>query len=149
MKQQRTKIKYRTMTLNDYTTVIALWKEADIPSRPQGRDSRKNIAIQLRQPNGYYLVAEADKKIIGVILGTHDGRKGWINHLVVAPSYRKKGVGKQLVTRVEQHFSALGIDIVACLIEDWNTASMEVFEQLGYTKHNDILYYSKRKSPKT
>jgi ribosomal protein S18 acetylase RimI-like enzyme len=149
MKQQRLKITYRTMTLNDYTTIIALWKEANIPSRPQGRDSRKNIAIQLRQPNGYYLVAEADKKIIGVILGTHDGRKGWINHLVVAPSYRKKGIGKQLVTRVEHHFSALGIDIVACLIEDWNMASMKVFEQLGYTKHNDILYYSKRKSPKT
>jgi ribosomal protein S18 acetylase RimI-like enzyme len=137
------------MILNDYPAVIALWKEANIPSRPQGRDSRKNITIQLRQPNSYYLVAEADKKIIGVILGTHDGRKGWINHLVVAPSYRQKGIGKQLVNRVEHHFSVLGIDIVACLIEDWNTTSMKVFEQLGYTKHKDILYYSKRKSPKT
>jgi ribosomal protein S18 acetylase RimI-like enzyme len=149
MKQQDIKVTFRVMTLKDYDAVIALWKKGNIPYRPQGRDSRKNIAAQLKQPACHFLVAVTDKTIIGAIVGTHDGRKGWINRLVVAPSYRKKGIAKGLVEEVEHHFSAQGIDIVACLIEDWNTTSMQVFEQLGYTKHTDILYYSKRKSPKT
>lgn len=148
MNKQKTPLLFRKMDLKDYDSVITLWKTGNIPYRPQGRDSRKNIKEQLQQPNCYFLVAEIDKKIIGAIVGTHDGRKGWINRLVVAPSYRKKGVAKRLVEEVEHHFSGLGIDIVACLIEDWNTTSMQVFEQLGYTKHTDILYYSKRKNMK-
>jgi N-acetylglutamate synthase len=149
MRPQTPEVTFRTMTIEDYDAVLALWAEGNIPSRPKGRDSRKNIAIQLHQPNCYFLVAVAGNKIIGAVVGTHDGRKGWINRLVVTPSFQKKGIGRQLVTAVEQHFSAQGIDIVACLIEDWNTTSMQVFEQLGYTKHTDIFYYSKRKSLET
>jgi N-acetylglutamate synthase len=149
MKQQDNTVTIRKMTLNDYEAVIALWKEGNIPYRPQGRDSRKNINTQLQQPNCFFLVAEKENKIIGAIVGTHDGRKGWINRLVIAPLYQKKGVAKRLVKEVEQYFSKNGIDIIACLIEDWNTTSMQVFDRLGYTKHTDILYYSKRKSPKT
>jgi ribosomal protein S18 acetylase RimI-like enzyme len=149
MKQHSLKVSLRKMTLKDYDSVIALWKEGNIPYRPAGRDSRKNITTQLQQPNCYFLIAETEKEIIGAIVGTHDGRKGWINRLVVSPSYRKKGIAKRLVEETEHHFSAIGIDIVACLIEDWNATSMQVFEQLGYTKHTDILYYSKRKSTKT
>ena len=142
------KVSLRRMTLQDYTPVIRLWSQGNIPYRPQGRDSKKNIEKQLRQPNCFFLIAEVDHKIIGAIVGTHDGRKGWINRLVVSPSYQKKGIARRLVTEVERHFTSMGIDIVACLIEEWNISSMQVFEQLGYTKHTDILYFSKRKSMK-
>jgi ribosomal protein S18 acetylase RimI-like enzyme len=148
MNKSNLKVSLRKMTLQDYEMIIRLWKQGNIPYRPQGRDSRKNIKEQLRQPNCYFLVAEIDKTIIGAIVGTHDGRKGWINRLVVEPSYQKKGIAKRLVEGVEHHFASLGIDIVACLIEEWNTTSMQVFEQLGYTKHADILYFSKRKNIK-
>jgi ribosomal protein S18 acetylase RimI-like enzyme len=148
-KEQNPVVTIRAMSLNDYDAVLRLWKQGDIPYRPQGRDSKKNIAQQLKQPTSYFLVAEAEKQIIGAVVGTHDGRKGWINRLVVAPPFRKKGIGRRLVEAVEQHFTSIGIDIVASLIEDWNITSMQVFTQLGYTKHPDILYYSKRKSPKT
>jgi ribosomal protein S18 acetylase RimI-like enzyme len=139
----------RKMTMKDYDAILSLWDEGNIPSRPQGRDSKKNIRWQLRQPMSLYFVAEADGEIIGVIFGTHDGRKGWINRLVVSPSYRQRGIAKRLVREVEKKLTKTGIDIVACLIEDWNAPSMQVFERLGYTKHTDIFYYSKRKSAKT
>ena len=148
-KRQNPTVTLRKMNLSDYDSVLSLWNDGDIPYRPQGRDSRTNIAQQLKQPTSYFLVAETGKKIIAAVVGTHDGRKGWINRLVVATAFRQKGIARRLVKAVEQHFTSIGIDIVACLIEDWNTTSMQVFEQLGYTKHPDILYYSKRKSPKT
>jgi ribosomal protein S18 acetylase RimI-like enzyme len=138
----------RKMTSKDYDSVIILWKKGNIPYRPQGRDSKKNIQWQLQQPTSLYFIAENDRKIIGAILGTHDGRKGWINRLVVTPSYRQKGIAKRLIEEVENHLAAIGIDIVACLIEDWNVTSMQVFERLGYTKHTDIPYFSKRKNIK-
>lgn len=134
------------MTIKDYEPLIALWTEGNLPYRSQGRDSKQHIAQQLRQRTSLYFVAEYKGTIIGAILGTHDGRKGWINRLVVSPAYRKKGIAKRLVQEVEQRLTATGIDIVACLVEDWNKVSENVFERLGYKKHSDILYYSKRKS---
>jgi ribosomal protein S18 acetylase RimI-like enzyme len=149
MRKNTKRIVIRKMTMKDYDAILSLWEEGNIPYRPQGRDSKKNIRWQLRQPTSFYFVAVADGGIVGVIVGTHDGRKGWINRLVVAPSYRKKGIAKRLVGAVENQCAKIGIDIVACLIEEWNAPSMQVFERLGYTKHTDIFYYSKRKSVKT
>jgi ribosomal protein S18 acetylase RimI-like enzyme len=135
----------RKMNISDYDSLITLWKEGDIPYRPKGRDSKKNIRWQLQQSTSFYFVAEDKGKIVGAILGTHDGRKGWINRLIITSSYRQKGIAKRLIEEVELCLEAIGINIVACLIEDWNTASMQVFQQLGYTKHTDIFYFSKRK----
>ena len=137
------------MTIKDYDPLIALWKEGNIPYRPLGRDSKKNIRWQLQQPNCFYFVAEDEGTVIGAILGTHDGRKGWINRLIITSSYRQRGIAKRLIEEVEHRLTVAGIDIVACLIEDWNVGSMQVFERLGYTKHTDIFYYSKRKNIKT
>jgi len=33
------------------------------------------------------------------------------------------------------------------MVEDWNPMSLEVFERLGYKRHPDIVYFSKRKNP--
>ena len=72
--------------------------------------------------------------------------KGWINRLVVDPNFRKQSIARMLVTNMENRFSELGINIVACLIENWNTKSMQAFEKLGYNKHSDITYFTKRKN---
>lgn len=147
--KRKINIVIRKMTIRDYESLIKLWKEGDIPYRSRGRDSKKNIQWQLQQPNCLFFVAAEKGKIVGAVLGTHDGRKGWINRLIVTPSFRKKGIARQLVEEIEHRLSAIGIDIVASLIEDWNTASMRVFKQLGYIQHTDIFYYSKRKSKST
>ena len=136
----------RKMRIKDYEPLIALWKKGNLPYRSQGRDSKQHIRQQLRQRTSLYYVAEHEGNIIGAILGTHDGRKGWINRLVVAPTFRKKGIAKRLVQEVEQQLAAGGINIIACLVEDWNKVSENVFERLGYTKDPEILYYSKRKN---
>ncbi len=139
----------RKMTLKDYDSVIKLWKHGKIPYRPQGRDSKKNIRKQFKEPTSLYFVAEVKKKIVGAVLGTHDGRKGWINRLVVSPSYQRRGIARRLVQEVENRLAQEGIDIVASLIEKWNGTSMNVFKQLGYTEHPDIFYFSKRKKQET
>ncbi len=146
MNRKSANVVIRKMMLKDYDSVISLWKQGDIPYRPQGRDSKEDIRRQLRQATSLYYVAENDGVIIGVILGTHDGRKGWINRLAVTPAYHRKGIARRLVEEVEHHLAARGIDIVACLIENWNATSMQVFDRFGYTKHDEILYYSKRKN---
>ncbi len=138
-------ITIRDLRIEDYKDLIALWEKAGLPSRPRGRDSREEIRRQLAQPMVLYLAAEVDGQLVGAVLGTHDGRKGWINRLAVAPTHRRLGIGRRLVAEVEQRLEEQGIQIIACLIEDWNEASLEVFERLGYERHRDIYYLSKRR----
>lgn len=139
----------RKFNIYDYDALIELWKAAQLPYKPNGRDSKQKIESELKKGVAIFLVAEKDKKIIGSIFGTHDGRKGWINRVAVHPQYRQQGIAKMLVSEVEKKLDELGIDIIACLIEDWNDRSMKVFEKLGYLKHNDVIYFSKRKNADT
>jgi ribosomal protein S18 acetylase RimI-like enzyme len=145
--RNESEIVVRPFEPGDYDAVLALWQEGRLPLKPDGRDSRKAILDQVRQPQVIFLVAERNGRVVGTVLATHDGRKGWINRLAVDSGLRRRGIGRRLVFEAERRFSALGLHIFACLIEDGNDVSMELFERLGYTKHPEIIYFAKREFP--
>ena len=145
VKSNNNGIKIREFCIDDFESVISLWNNAKLPYKPEGRDRKDKIENEILRGNAIFSVAEFKGEIIGSIFGTHDGRKGWINRLAVAPNYKNLGIARKLVSAVEDKLSALGIDIICCLIEDWNTESLEVFKRLGYHQHSNIIYFSKRK----
>ena len=91
------------------------------------------------------LVAEEDGRVIGVVIGSHDWRKGWINRLAVLPEFRGKGVAKSLIVKAEEEFARIGINVIAATIFDDNNASIRTSESLGYTRYDNVKYFSKRK----
>ncbi|MEW5936367.1 MAG: GNAT family N-acetyltransferase [Candidatus Thermoplasmatota archaeon] len=138
-------LRIRAMRPEDYPSLVALWRDAGLPSRPEGRDARAHIEREMEGPSSIFLVAEVDGRMVGAVLGTHDGRKGWINRLAVHPAHRGKGIGKMLVEAVEHILEEKGILISCALVEEWNQDSLEFFEEIGYIRHDDIMYLSKRK----
>lgn len=143
-------MRIRDLKPEDYDELIALWEAVGLPYRPHGRDGRDRITREIGGACSIFLAAEdRGGRLIGAVLGTHDGRKGWINRLAVLPERRGQGVGSALVAAVEERLRAMSIEIVTCLIEDWNEESMAFFERIGYVRHPDIAYYSKRRSPET
>jgi ribosomal protein S18 acetylase RimI-like enzyme len=141
------KVVIRNYEPGDYERVLEIWEEGGLPLKPRGRDSRANITRQVRLAHVRFLVALADGRLIGTVLATHDGRKGWINRLAVDPSSRRRGIGRRLVLEAEKWLAAEGLGIFACLIDKENAVSMEVFGGLGYRKHPEILYFTKRLRP--
>lgn len=139
-------MRIRDFKPEDYDDLVALWETAGLPYRPGGRDSRHRIACETEGDRAVFLVAEEASRPIGAVLGTHDGRKGWINRLAVLPKHRGRGIGRALVAEVERRLLEGGIEIVTCLIEDWNENSMAFFERIGYVAHPEVIYYSKRRS---
>jgi len=137
----------RAFNIYDYKYVLNLWKISDLPFRPKGRDRKEKIAKELKNDCAIFLVAEIDDAIVGVVFGTHDGRKGWINRLAVHPDFRNKGIAKSLVNDVEEQLLNRGIEIMTCLIEGENNVSHNVFRKLGFKRWNKITYYSKRMNP--
>jgi ribosomal protein S18 acetylase RimI-like enzyme len=138
-------VRIRRFRIGDYDRLRELWREAKLPHKPAGRDRKESIAREIKSDNAVFLVAEEHGKMVGAIFGTHDGRKGWINRLAVDPQYRRQGLGVELVNEVERRLADLGIGIIACLIETWNKDSMRFFENSGYKRHDDIIYFTKRK----
>ena len=136
----------RTLTLEDYDRIVEIWTRAELSFRPLGRDGKEFVQSEMGQETAVFLGAEIDETLVGVVLGTHDGRKGWINRLAVLPEVRERGIGKALVKEVELRLNELGILIVTCLVEGESDASKAFFESLGYVAHPDITYYSKRRS---
>ena len=139
----------RELRLEDYPAAQRLWTEAGLPFRPQGRDRLEKVAAELERGTAIFLLAEAGSDVVGVVLGTHDGRKGWINRLAVSPVYRRRGVARMLVDEVEARLAALHLDIAAALVESHNRASMDFFRAIGYVHDPEIEYFSKRRSAET
>ena len=139
----------RELSMEDYDEVMDLWAEAGLPFRPQGRDRPDRVARELQRGTAVFLVAELEGRLAGVVLGTHDGRKGWINRLAVVPAYRRQGIARQLVHEIEARLEALGLEITAALIETHNLESLDFFRAIGYLHAPDIEYVSRRRSEET
>jgi ribosomal protein S18 acetylase RimI-like enzyme len=138
---------FRNCTIEDYDLLVRLWEQAGLPYKAKGRDSRESIAREMRASTGSFIIAEVDGTAAGTVLVTHDGRKGWINRVAVIPEFRNRGIGRALVQYAEQLLRDQGIGIFACLIEDYNQESLEVFQKLGYIEFHGMHYLTKRLQP--
>lgn len=136
----------RKLTISDYEKIIKLWSNAGLHYKPKGRDSKEAIATQMEANPQFFLGAFENNRLVGLVILSCDMRKGWINRLAVEPNYRERGVAKALIAESEKILRKQGIQIFCALIEDYNTASKELFKKSGYVEHRDIIYFSKRDS---
>ena len=90
-------IVYRTMSIGDYAKVSNLWSTSD-GTVIRTSDSEEHIAKYLSRNYGLSFVAESHGEIVGSILAGHDGKRGYIQHLVVSLKFRSAGIGSQLVS---------------------------------------------------
>ncbi|UCE65501.1 MAG: GNAT family N-acetyltransferase [Candidatus Zixiibacteriota bacterium] len=134
----------RKLKVDDYYDLIALWVRSDLEHRPGGRDSREAIRSEMKREETIFLGMFDGDKMIGSILGSSDGRKGWINRLAVDPDYRGKGLAGILIEECEKYLYDLGLKVIAALIEGDNKPSESAFSKAGYTYGKGIKYYSKR-----
>ncbi|MBC8320963.1 MAG: GNAT family N-acetyltransferase [Bacteroidetes bacterium] len=141
------KIQITNYKSGDYHTLIKLWEEGGLPYKPLGRDSRESIEKEVKNNCNKFLFAQIEGQYVGSVLVTHDGRKGWINRVVVLPEYQHKGIARKLVESAENWLKQQGIRIFACLIEDYNDESIDAFKKMGYIPFEGIRYLTKRVNP--
>lgn len=141
-----TEKRIRPITSDEYEDLIRLWSICGLKYHPKGRDSFGNMKKEFERMETVFLGMYDDDRMIGAVIGTSDGRKGWINRLVVDPDYRGRGLALKLIAECEEALHDMGLKVISCLIEDWNTPSLSCFEKAGYVLHGDIVYCSKRES---
>ena len=140
---EATHITIRTMVINDYERVYALWLKTPGMGLNNLDDSKDGITKYLaRNPNTCF-VAEKDNDIIGVILCGHDGRRGYIHHAAVAESKQRQGVGEVLLNAAVSALEKENITKVALVVYDKNEKGNAFWEKQGFTKRPDLIYRNK------
>lgn len=139
-------MKIRVLTISDYDQIVALWQNAGLSYKPEGRDRKDAVEAQMAASPGFFIGAFQNSQLVGVVVASTDGRRGWINRLAVDPNCRRRGVAKALVSEAEKTLRKRGMRVFCALIDTENAGSMQLFKNCGYREHRDIVYFSKRDS---
>lgn len=124
-------ISTREFVIDDYDKAVALWSRLKGVEVAEG-DSKEEIRAYLLRNPGLSRVAEENGTIVGAVLCGHDGRRGLIYHLAVAPAHHGKGIGKLLVQECVTRLRATGIVRALILVAGDNAGAHSFWLRTGW-----------------
>ena len=127
----------RTYEDSDHGSVLALWS-AVFPNDPPWNEPAEFIRRKRRfQPDLFWVAQEGDR-IIGTVVAGYDGVRGWIYHLAVEPSKRRKGVARLLMEMAEVRLEALGCPKINLQVRTNNNGVVDFYKSLGYKTEDRV-----------
>jgi len=125
----------------DHPAARALW-EATPGVGLSAADERDPIERFLARNPGLSFLAALDGRVIGTILCGHDGRRGLIHHLVVAPDCWRRGLGRTLLRRGLGALRGAGIDKCHLLVFGSNDAGLAFWRSVGASERRELALLS-------
>ncbi len=131
----------RAMTIDDYDPVIGLVRTTPGVTF-RDADKKGAMARYLERNQGFSLVAGQNGKVNGCLLAGHDGRRGYLQHLIVIPECRNQGIAKAMINECLGKLAKVGIQKSHIdVLTDNDTAACFWVKQ-GWIKRDDICRYS-------
>ncbi|MBI2725137.1 MAG: GNAT family N-acetyltransferase [Polaromonas sp.] len=131
----------RMMTIADHDAVVRLMKETP-GVMFRDADSQESTARYLQRNPGLSFVCEVDGQLVGCIMCGHDGRRGYLQHLIVLPAHRRKGIANALVESCVDELEKLGIFKSHVDVMKTNTLAAAYWESQGWKLRSDIDRFS-------
>lgn len=131
----------RTMTMEDYDGVYALWTKIRGFGLRSVDDSREGIERFLRRNPATSVVAVEDGRVVGSILCGHDGRRGCLYHVCVREDWRRQGIGKAMVVHCMNALKAEQVNKVSLIAFTANDIGNAFWKCIGWTRREDLNYY--------
>jgi len=131
----------RLMQLDDYPTVLTLMQQTPGISI-RDADSEQATARYLARNPGLSFVAVDGGQIVGCVMSGHDGRRGYLQHLLVLPAYRRQGLARRLVDACIAELASQGIAKTHLDVFRSNTAALSFWDRQGWQRREDICRYS-------
>ena len=98
----------RAATPADHAALFALWRS--VPGiQLRAEDEYEPFCLYLERNPGLSLLVEAEGRPIACLLAGHDGRRGYLHHLVVAPAWRGRGLARALLAEVLARLAEQGV----------------------------------------
>lgn len=112
------------------------------------KDYRELMALhdlkEVKENNGKCFLAVIDDKVVGLVMGIipeyeeYDyldykcPKRGVITELVVTKNIRSKGIGKELIEKIEDYFIEKNCEYVLIDVFAYNNRALEFYDRNGY-----------------
>jgi ribosomal protein S18 acetylase RimI-like enzyme len=132
----------RAMTMADYDEAIALWRSCEGIGL-SASDEREPIARFLARNPGHSFVARDGEVLVGALLCGHEGRRGYLHHLSVAPSHRELGLGRELVRSALDALEGAGIPKCHLFVLSDNEEGLGFWRRVGWAERVELRVCSR------
>ena len=134
-------LKIRSFLTSDESIVIDLWHRCNLVV-PQN-DPKKDMAMKLKVQPELFLVGIISERIVSTAMAGYDGHRGWVYYLAVDPDYQRKGIGRQMMEKVEKSLRELGCQKINVQVRSSNESVVSFYKQLGFS-NDDVIGLGKR-----
>lgn len=138
MKKLSQSIKTCAMKSEHYEAVYALWARCN-GVKLSDKDNKAQILRYLKRNKSLSSVAISNGEIVGALLCGHDGLKGFIHHIAVDESFRRMGIGQNLVARSLKLLAKQEIGVCQIVVSAVNHHGEQFWTELGWKKQDDYL----------
>jgi N-acetylglutamate synthase len=129
------------MNTADIPECLALWDATENMGLSTEDDTPDGISKFLARNPGLSFVARDDSgALVGAILAGHDGRRGKLYHLAVAPGFMCKGVGRRLLEAATEALAREGIRKCYIYIYKANEHGREFWRKRGWREQDEFDY---------
>ena len=130
------------LTAADIAEALELWTASEGVGL-RGADQPEPLARYLSRNPGLSLAARDGGRMVGAVLCGHDGRRGYLHHLAVAASHRRRGIGRELVERCLDGLRRKGISKCHLFVYHHNADGQAFWRGIGWHARDDILLMSR------
>ena len=95
------------LTPDHYDAAVALWREAGL-ARPWN-DPVDDLQRAAEQPSSTVLAGIERDQLLATAMVGHDGHRGWVYYVAVAPAARGRGHGRAIMRACEQWLVQRGV----------------------------------------
>jgi N-acetylglutamate synthase len=134
-------VEIREFVPSDYDRVMAIWHGAHGVTL-RDVDAREPLSDYLVRHRGLCFVATDGDEIVGAVLCGTDGRRGYLSHLAVAESCRRRGIGRRLAEACVAALHARGIQKCHLMVRSENAAAQAFWSHLGWVDRADVRLMS-------
>ena len=134
-------INYRLFTKEDSEAVIDLWRRCDliVPWNAPEKDILRKLSVN----DDLFILAEEKGGIIASAMGGYDGHRGYIYYLAVLPEFQKKGVGSEILKKIETKLLNNGCPKINLFVRNTNLRVQAFYKKNKY-KIQESQIYGKR-----
>ncbi|MDK1359108.1 GNAT family acetyltransferase [Arthrobacter sp. zg-Y1219] len=119
-----------TLTKDQYDSAVSLWTATGL-TRPWN-DPMDDLLRAMNGATSTVLGYSLDGDLVATAMVGHDGHRGWVYYLAVAPDRQESGLGRMMMEACEQWLVERGAVKVQLMIRTNNSPVIDFYNQLGY-----------------